>query len=378
MTNTLTCEKEKESAYREMLESLGGAGERVLAKKGAADTGSVSGEILRSGRVNEWDPSVKSRALFRREVSKRKAEDRHFYESAAIVNIETDKLRPNRSQPRVNFESNATIRLADSIRRYGILQPLSVRVICRERKTDKDYLLSGGEEDLSLRENGVFGGKESENAPCFEIIAGERRFRAAKMLGMRSVPCIIIGADDRRSAELALIENLLREDLNIFETARAIKKLIENFKLTQEDVAKRLSMSQSAIANKLRLLRYTPEEEALILENHLTERHARAILKIGSSDERLSVIRTVIKMHMNVSATENYIEKLFAAAEETVFESVQSKKIPIIKDIRLFYNSLERALEIVRSAGVDASSVRKEEDDGVIIEIKIPYPKTAG
>ena len=297
---------------------------------------------------DEWRPDA--RFLSRREVNRRKAEDRQLIEGANIVNIDICRIRPNRSQPRAHFESNATIRLADSIRRYGILQPLTVRII----------YLDGNEEETG-----------------FEIVAGERRFRAAKMLGMKSVPCIIISADDKKSAELALIENLLREDLNIFETAKAIKKLIDNFKLTQEEVAKRLSMSQSAIANKLRLLRYTPQEEKIILESHLTERHARALLKLISPEDRISALKVIIGSHMNVSATENYVEKLLAADEEAEFTQLSSRKIPIIKDIRLFYNSLDKALDIVKSAGVEIFSKKHDDDTGVTIEIKIPHPRKA-
>ena len=152
-------------------------------------------------------------------------------DSSKIVWIATDKIRPNRAQPRVNFESNAALRLADSVRRYGILQPLTVRVI-----------------------------ENAQDGRCFEIIAGERRFRAAVMLQMQSVPCVIMEADERKSAELALVENLLRQDLNFFEMAKAIRRLIDSFGLTQEEVAKRLSLTQSAVANKLRLLRFCEEE----------------------------------------------------------------------------------------------------------------------
>lgn len=293
----------------------------------------------------EWRPD--SRSLSRKEIYRRKKEDKLYADGASVVNIDINAIKPNRSQPRSDFESNAAIRLADSIRRYGILQPLSVRLIYKDQGDD----------------------------PKFELIAGERRFRAAKMLGMKSVPCIIITADDKKSAELALIENLLREDLNIFETARAIKKLIESFKLTQDEVAKRLSMSQSAVANKLRLLKYTEEEEKLILENHLTERHARALLKLNDTAERIKAIKVIIKARMNVSATEAYIDKLLEA-ENDEFDG-STKKISIIKDIRLFYNSLDRAIEIVKSAGVDISSKKQENENGIVIEITIPNPRRA-
>lgn len=295
--------------------------------------------------VDEWRPNA--RALSRREIYRRKTEEMLNSDCSRVVSIDITAIRPNRSQPRANFESNATIRLADSIRRYGILQPLTVRLICGDG-----------------------------NASRFELIAGERRFRAAKMLGMTSVPCIMISADDTRSAELALIENLLREDLNMFETARAIRKLIDNFKLTQEEVAKRLSMSQSAVANKLRLLKFSDIEENLILENHLTERHARALLKLSEPSERIKAINVIIRSHMNVSSTEAYVEKLLDTDTLEVEEN-GTKKIPVIKDIRLFYNSLDRAVEIVKSAGVEISSKKSEDENGVTIEINIPYPRRA-
>ncbi|MBR4295816.1 MAG: ParB/RepB/Spo0J family partition protein [Clostridia bacterium] len=316
-------------------------------------------------KLEEWRPDVRS--LSRKEINRRKAQDKLSLDGAQVINIDISAILPNRSQPREFFESNSTIRLADSIRRYGILQPLTVRLVTYE--VAKILGSDAYDEDL----------EPIEALPSkFEIVAGERRFRAAKMLGMKSVPCIIISADDKKSAELALIENLLREDLNIFETARAMKKLIETFKLTQEEVAKRLSMSQSAVANKLRLLRFTKEEEKAILENHLTERHARALLKLFSPADRLSAIRVITKAHMNVHSTENYIEKLVAAAEAELCEATKtSRKIPIIKDIRLFYNSLDRALDIVKSAGVEIFSKKHEDDTGVTIEIKIPHPRKA-
>ncbi len=197
-----------------------------------------------------------------------------------VVQIKTDDIRPNRAQPRADFEQNAIIRLADSIRRYGILQPLSVRY------SDPDD---------------VYG---------YELIAGERRLRAAKMLGYLTVPCIIMDVTEQTSAELAIIENLLREDLNMFEQAYGFKKLIENHHLTQEEVARRMSLSQSAVANKLRLLRLSYEEQRLILETSLTERHARATLRLDNAKRRLDAIRRISEEKMNVQDAEKYIESL--------------------------------------------------------------------
>ncbi len=288
-------------------------------------------------------------------------------ESSGIVWISTDKIRPNRSQPRLNFESNATLRLADSVRRYGILQPLTVRVI--ESRTAREESPSNSEEGPCLSPGAL-----RLDGPCFEIIAGERRFRAAVMLRMTSVPCVILEADERRSAELALVENLLREDLNIFEMAKAIRQLIDSFGLTQEEVAKRLSLSQSAVANKLRLLRYSDGEQQLILSSGLTERHARALLKISDTELRRTATDAVIKRKMNVSAAELYIDRLLSEEEQRadLERSLSRPKMkPVIKDIRLFFNSVDHAVDVIKTAGIGISSTRTESDDEYIIEIKI-------
>ena len=272
-------------------------------------------------------------------------------DSSRIVWIATCKIRPNRAQPRVNFESNAALRLADSVRRYGILQPLTVRVI--------------------------------ENAPdgrCFELIAGERRFRAAVMLQMQSVPCVIMEADERKSAELALVENLLRQDLNFFEMAKAIRRLIDTFELTQEEVAKRLSLTQSAVANKLRLLRFGEEEQQFILASGLTERHARALLKITDGALRKKATEHVIKWRMNVANTEQYIERVLNEEKQKaeIEKSLSKPKMkPVIKDIRLFFNSVDHAVETIKSAGIGISSSREEREDEYVIEIRVAKNKTS-
>lgn len=326
--------------------------ESVLSKKygrEAVPDEKAYEEAMRA-RHDEWRPNVGK--ISRAELRRRRSEEDLAADGAGVIGIDILSIVPNRSQPRTVFETNSVLRLADSIKRYGILQPLTVRLVTFAA-SDK---------------NGFSSSK-------FEIVAGERRYRAAKTLGMTSVPCIIVEADDKKSAELALIENLLREDLNMFETARGLRKLIENFRLTQEEVAKRLSMSQSAVANKLRLLRLSPDEETFILDNGLTERHARAFLKIADTEERKSVMRTVVGAKMNVSLTENYIDKLLSEDRHDTELHAEKKIIPIIKDVRLFYNSLDRAVETVRSAGVEISSSRKEENGAVKIEINIPFPR---
>ena len=252
--------------------------------------------------------------------------------------ISIERVTPNPSQPRKNFEDEAIIRLADSIRRYGILQPLPVR------------RLSNGE---------------------FELIAGERRLRAAKLLDLQEVPCIIINADNQKSAELAIIENIQRENLNIFEQAGAIASLIDIYKLTQEQIARELSTSQSYIANKLRILRLTAKERDLILQNNLTERHARAFLKITDVNQRIKIIEHVITRNLNVAATEDYIERQLCepiVGEETAKSTYKL----ILKDIRIFYNTIDKAVQTIKDSGFNIESVKKEYEDKVELSITIP------
>ena len=250
--------------------------------------------------------------------------------SAQIVQIKTDDIRPNRAQPRAEFDQNAIIRLADSIRRYGILQPLTVR-----RTDDEDDTYS------------------------YELIAGERRLRASKLLGYLTVPCIIMETSEQVSAELAIIENLLREDLNMFEQAYGFKKLIERHKLTQDEVARRMSMSQSAVANKLRLLKLSYEEQCMILEFGLSERHARAALRLDSQDRRKEVIKKAFDEKMNVQDTERYIEALLNAPEVEEEGSAEPIKIAGFE----FTDPEEEAMEILRHLRRKMESWRREGKD---------------
>lgn len=199
-----------------------------------------------------------------------------------IIYIPTDKISPNRSQPRISFDENSIVRLADSIRRYGLIQPLTVR------HTDNTY----------------------------ELIAGERRLRACKLLGYLQVPCVIHETNGRVSAEIALIENLMRDSLNMFEQARAFNRLIVEHGLTQDEIAKNLSMSQSAVANKLRLLKLSQSEQDFIIENLLTERHARALLRLSDHEDRKRVLEYIAAHKLTVSATDQYIDRLISSRFE--------------------------------------------------------------
>ena len=246
-----------------------------------------------------------------------------------VLQIKTDDIRPNRAQPRAEFEENSIIRLADSIRRYGILQPLSVRA------SDPDDIYA------------------------YELIAGERRLRAAKLLGYLTVPCIVMEVGEQISAELAMIENLLREDLNMFEQAYGFRKLIDNHHLTQDEVARKMSMSQSAVANKLRLLRLSYEEQQLILESGLTERHARAMLRIEKPQKRWDALQNVIEQKLNVQETEHYIEQILESEEveqgRALKKSVQTDAFQEERAMMDMVQTLRRRVETWNKCGRNAT-----------------------
>ena len=254
-------------------------------------------------------------------------------ENAKIEQIEVSKIVPNPNQPRKHFSEDSIIKLADSIRQYGIIQPLTVRII--------------GE--------------------SYELVAGERRLRAAKELGITTVPCVIIDISDVKSAEISIIENLLREDLNIFEQAEAIESLIDTYGLTQEQIAMKLSNSQSFVANKLRLLRLTKEERQLILENSLTERHARALLRIPDTVLRDKILGIIIAEGLNVALTESLVEKHINKKESPV----EVQKTPS-KTISAFYSTITKAIDSIKSQGINIKSRRVDGEEYTELTILIP------
>lgn len=235
--------------------------------------------------------------------------------NAIIYSIDASSIRPNSAQPRTEFNIIAIAKLADSIRRYGLLQPLSVRRI-------------------------------SDVAAQFELVAGERRLRACKMLGMTKIPCIIVEANNETSAELALVENLIREDLNMFEEAQAFSILATQYCLTQEEIAAKMSLSQSAVANKMRLLRLEKNERQQIIESGLTERHARALLRIPQTETRKQALEHIICNKLNVSDSEKYISELIIAPKNQTKEAEQPQNIThekICTNIYKFISKIQRA-----------------------------------
>ncbi len=262
-------------------------------------------------------------------------------EKEKIWQIDTVQIRPNMSQPRQEFDKDAIVKLADSIRQYGILQPLSVR------KTD------------------------GEDGFRYELIAGERRLRAAKMLGLKTVPCILVDVDDEISAELALVENMLRENLGIFEQAAAFAALSEKYGLTQEEIAQKMSLSQSAVANKIRLLKLTPDERASITGAQLTERHARAFLRITTKTLRQQAISHVIKENLNVSETEKYIGELLGSDVAKQKKKADAKKPISLTSSQLVCNNIDRYVQKLCSFSKLVSVDKKEVGGDTIITLTV-------
>ena len=253
-----------------------------------------------------------------------------------VLTLRVADIRPNPHQPRQTFDDEGLRELASSIRRHGILQPLTVR--------------SAG------------GGK-------WELVAGERRLRAAKLAGLEKVPCIRREADDRESALLALVENLQRRDLHYLEEAAAIAAYIRQAGVTQEEAAAQLGRSPSALANKLRLLRLSPACRELLVRNGLTERHARCLLRLEDEEERLAALRHIADKQLNVAQAEQYVDQRLAQLQST---PPKRRRTFILKDVRLFLNSLDRGLRMVRDDGVDARTERQETDDAILLTIRIP------
>ena len=250
-----------------------------------------------------------------------------------IHQIDVSLIVPNPNQPRKVFTEESIIKLADSIRQYGIIQPLIVRKA-------GDY---------------------------YELVAGERRLRASKELGLATVPCVISDVTEVKSAEISIIENLLREDLNIFEQAEAIRALIDTYNLTQEEVASRLSNSQSFVANKLRLLRFSAVERDIIIRSGLTERHARALLRVNDPVLRDKLLGIIVTQGLNVSAAEQLIESQINGASPE-----RNKKAKRSRTISAFYSSINRAIESIREQGIEIKSRRVESDDYTELVILVP------
>lgn len=246
--------------------------------------------------------------------------------------IPTADIRPNPSQPRRDFPLAGLVDLAQSISENGILQPLTVSM--------------------------------ASGVPV--LVAGERRLRAARIAGLSEVPCIQIEVEDRRRQVLTLIENLQRQDMNCFEVAEGIRHLIDSYELTQCEAANQLGMSQSAVANKLRLLRIPEEERAEMVAAGLSERHARALLRLESGEQRRLVLSRIIGGKMTVAATERLVEEVLAG-------TIRRKPAkPLVRDVRVFFNTVNHALDIMRRGGIPAEGHRRDGEDYIEYVVRIP------
>lgn len=252
-----------------------------------------------------------------------------------VLSIHIDQILPNPYQPRKIFDEEELSGLSESIRSNGILQPLSVR-----RTTCGNY----------------------------EIIAGERRFRACKQAGLEYVPCIVMDVDEQKSAILAILENIQRHDLSFFEQAEGIMRLIEEWGVTQEEAALRLGKAQSTIANKLRLLKIPPFLRHKILENGLTERHARALLKFDDPRKMGDVLDCIVARKLNVMET----DKLVAEMLQPKKELKRANRIFIVKDVKIFLNTVEKAIAVMKQSGIAAQSQRMDAADYIEYTIRIP------
>ena len=255
-----------------------------------------------------------------------------LFESGRVLWLPVESLRPNPDQPRQHFSQEGLEELAQSIQAHGILQPLSIR----------------------------------RSAQGFVLVSGERRLRAAKLAGLEEVPCMVVEVDDTASSLLALVENLQRRDLDFWEEAQALDKLIRTYHLSQEEAARRIGKSQSAVANKLRLLRLSPQVLGRLRDAGLSERHARALLRLEEDSARSAALEHIISKGLTVAQTEAYIDSLLHPPPE------RRKPTYLIRDVRLFLNTVRRAMEVMQGAGIQAQCDRQDTDDAVFLTIRIP------
>ncbi len=258
-----------------------------------------------------------------------------------IVYLRTDELTPNPVQPRKRFDDESLEELSGSIKSYGILNPLTVRLRC---------------------------GK-------YELVAGERRLRAAKLAGLEEVPCILIDVNMEDASLIALVENLQRRDLDFIEEALGISQLIRMFGMSQEEAARRIGKSQSAVANKLRLLKLPSDVLESLRQNGLTERHGRALLRLPSPVAQRAALEYIVDNGLTVAATDAYIDALLSEPEEAERkdeEKPEKRRTFVLKDVRVFLNTLSRSIDLMKQGGIDAGIQREETDDSLILTISIP------
>ncbi len=259
----------------------------------------------------------------------------------AVYQLPINKIRSNPYQPRKYFNHTALEELSASIAAYGVLQPITVR------KMSCGY---------------------------YELVAGERRLRAAEMAGLETIPALILQISDSDSAVLAFIENIQRQNLSFLEEAEGYRNMMEDYGLTQEELALKLSKSQSSIANKLRILKLEESVKKIIVEQRFTERHARALLKLPDEESRLLVLEQMVKEELNVKKTEELVEATLEfmrcrpASEKT---EQKEKRYVRTNDFRLFTNTIKQSVEVIRRSGMDVDYEDRQEENSCEIVIRI-------
>ena len=260
-------------------------------------------------------------------------------DSRKIVSLPVGAIKPNPHQPRRQFAAEALRELGESIRLYGILQP------------------------LTLRKTGPTN---------FELVAGERRLRAAMLAGMETVPCLLLNVDAEQSGLLALVENLQRKDLDFIEEAEGLRSLIRTYGMSQEEAARCVSKSQSAVANKLRILKLPPELLEKLRSAGYTERHARALLRLETPEAQWAALEAVIAGDLTVAKTEEYVESLLRCGAEAMQKKKRKAPVVVLKDVRIFLNTVTRGLSLMNRSGVRAVCERADTDSELVLTIRIP------
>lgn len=255
-----------------------------------------------------------------------------------VIWLPVDELEPSPVQPRKNFPDGDIQELSDSIAQYGVLNPLTVR----------------------LRDG------------RYELVAGERRLRAARLAGLSDVPCILLDVSLEDASLIALVENLQRRDLDFIEEANGLSQLIKLFGMSQEEVARRIGKSQSAVANKLRLLKLPEDVLTAVRDNGLTERHGRALLRLPDGDAQRMALDYILEHDLNVASADAYVESLLKDNEA----KGETKRTFIMKDVRVFVNTILHGLDLMKQGGIDAGLRREETEDELILTISIPKNKS--
>ena len=252
-----------------------------------------------------------------------------------VYALPVEKIEPSPYQARRAFDEAELEGLARSIRENGLLQPVTVRRLEGDR---------------------------------YELIAGERRLRACRLAGMETIPAIVREYEDSQTAALGLLENLQRMDLNPFEQAQGLRDVIALWGCTQAEAARRLGMAQPTLANKLRLLQLTPDQRQFVLDNRLTERHARAVLRLEEGRRSEALIH-ICRYHLNARATDQYIDRMLAQRK---VGKEKLRRLPMVRDVRIFMNTIDHAIRLMTDHGVPATAHREEKDGYIEYTVRIP------